>query len=405
MDTPNATDAASALRRLVLPVYLPLVFVNGGVAMLVPILPLYLTDLGLRFTPLTVVMAAAGVGSMLSQVPIGRALERYSETAVMTVALTLTAAAVGLMGVTGFIGALVALRFIAGIGSVGWLLSRQTFMTRTIDPLVRGRAMAMFGGTTRVAFLIGPILGGWTAQAFGFSAAFALTAAITATGMVPLLFWRPTSFEQRDTEAAPSGVRVSAFRDHTRSLAVAGAGQVCILAARQGRFVVLPLIGAAIGLEPGPIGALVSIGAFADLVLFPASGYLMDRFGRLAAIVPSFVLLGIGLFVLAAAESYAGVVIAAIIIGVGNGLGSGTMLALSADLAPVASPSQFLAALGAIRDGGKIVGPLAVGALADSAGLSAASVMLGAVAFVGLAILVLGVGETRDLQRTAAAAG
>ena len=76
--------------------------------------------------------------------------------------------------------ALVGLQFAWGVGSVGWLLSRQSFLTRTVEPAVRGRAMSLFGGTTRLAYLIGPLLGGWTADRFGFAAAFWTTAGVTA---------------------------------------------------------------------------------------------------------------------------------------------------------------------------------------------------------------------------------
>lgn len=394
MDRPSTS---AVLKRAILPVYLPVFAVNGGTAMLVPILPLYLRDeLGLSYTRLSVILAAAGVGSMLAQVPFGRLLARRSETAVMVSSVVLTAASTVVLGFTGLAVALVLLRFLSGVGSVGWILSRQTFLTRTINPLMRGRAMSIFGGTTRAAFLAGPLASGSIADRFDFTVAFAATAAVTLAGLLPLLFWRPSPVE-RSAHADTSAVTPppTSLTAHRRTLAIAGAGQLCILAVRQGRFVVLPLIGAAIGMNVAAIGQLVAIGSFADLALFPVAGYTMDRFGRLAAIVPSFGLLGIGLFLLAIADSATAVSVAAVVIGIGNGMGSGTMLTLSSDLAPVVGPSQFLAAMGTIRDAGKIVGPLAVGALADSAGLSTAASVLGVVAFVAIAVIAIGVGETR----------
>ena len=61
---------------------------------------------------------------------------------------------------------------------------------------------------------------------------------------------------------------------------------------------VLPLIGTAVGLSPADVGLLIGAGGLADFLLFPVSGFLMDRFGRLAAIVPAFSLMGAGLFLL-----------------------------------------------------------------------------------------------------------
>lgn len=390
------------LSKLILPVYLPCLLVNGGTAMLVPILPLYLASNGLSNTNVGIVIAGAGLGGMLSQIPFGRALEKFSETRVMVVAVALIAAAVVSLGFVAAAVALATLRLVGGIGSTGWLLSRQTFLTRVVDPSVRGRAMAVFGGTTRSAFLIGPLTSGLVADQLGFRAAFGASAAATLLGIVPLLMWERHNPEpERDT--APSTRRVArpSLRGDSRSLATAGTGQLLVVTVRQGRFVVLPLVGAAIGMSATEVGVLISIGGFADLLLFPVSGLVMDRFGRLAAIIPSFGLIGVGLFVLSAAETASMLAVAAVIIGIGNGMGSGTMLTLSADLAPIESPSGFLAALGTIRDAGRISGPLLVGAIADLAGLSWSSIVLGALSFLAVAVIVVGVGETKGTHAQA----
>lgn len=389
-------SSATVLRQLFLPVYLPVLAVNGGTAMLVPILPLYLRDLGLTFTWVSIIIGAAGIGAMAAQLPIGRLLLRTGESKVMIGSLVVVATTAALTGIIGATIALVCLRLVWGVGSVGWLLSRQTFLTRTVDAKVRGRAMSVFGGTTRLAFLLGPLISGVVANSAGFRTAFLVTGITTLLGLLPLLFWQrrsPLGIADRATRK-PS--HQASLAPHTKTLAITGAAQICIMVARQGRFVVLPLMGDDLGLGEDEIGALVAAGGFFDLLLFPVAGYLMDRFGRLSAIVPSFTLLGIGLFVLASVQSPAGIAMAAIVIGVGNGLGSGTMLTVSSDLAPIDGPSQFLGALGMIRDSGRIGGPLVVGVLADQAGLSPAAAALGGFALVGTVIFWFGLGETRD---------
>ena len=110
---------------------------------------------------------------------------------------------------------------------------------------------------------------------------------------------------------------------HWRLLLVVASGPILIMAARRGRAVVLPLIGDDLGLSPTTVGLLVSVSTGADLLLFPVAGYLMDRFGRLTAIVPAFSLMGIGLFALALADGGLAVALSGALIGVGNGLSSG----------------------------------------------------------------------------------
>jgi MFS family permease len=167
------------------------------------------------------------------------------------------------------------------------------------------------------------------------------------------------------------------------------------MAIRFGRQALFPLYGAAIGLDPGQIGLVVSLSAFADLAVFPVSGFLMDRRGRLWAVVPAFTIMSIGMFVLAATDGAVGLVASGLLVGIGNGIGSGTMLTVSTDLAPAESPGQFLAALGLIRDVGRMGGPLVVGIAADRLGIDWSAIALGAIGLATVALFLLVVGETR----------
>lgn len=396
-----STSARGVLVGLLLPIYLPALLVQTGIGMMVPILPLYLrSEGGLSFTLVTVVMGAAGIGSMLSQLPVGLLLARSAEKRVMLGALVVMAASTVVLGLTVTAIGLAVLRFFWGIGSTGWLLSRQTLMTRAAPAHVRGRAMSLFGGTARLGQFVGALLGGFTASELGFSAAFATVAAVTIAGVVPLSIDRnPTTSEAAPNQ--PDRPRLfDGFRDHGRLLLVAGSGQVSTIAVRTGHQVILPLIGAGIGLSVAEVGVLVAIGRFADLILFPVAGYVMDRFGRLFAIVPAFGGLGLGFFMLAAAADYRSVVIAATVIGLANSIGSGTMLTLASDLAPPDNPSPFLSSLGTIRESGKIAGPILVGWLADVAGLSTAATALGVLALLATGLITFGIGETRDRAPT-----
>lgn len=396
------------LRPLILPVYLPCFFINGGTAMLVPLLPLYLADVGMSESVLGLIIASAGVGGMVSQIGWGRLIDRLGDNTVLIIAVALLVFSVAAFGVVGSAIALGALRLFGGAGSAGWVLSRQTFLTHATNPATRGKAMALFGGTTRSAFLVGPLIAGTTAEFAGFAAAFLVSAITTGFGAIPLLFLA----RRANAESARSEVELAravepaerpSLLPHLRNLALAGSGQVLVIAVRSGRFVVLPLVGESVGLSPADVGFLISLGGLADLLLFPVSGLLMDRLGRLYAIVPAFTFMGIGLFLLAVASSGAAVTVAAIVIGVGNGLGSGTMLTLSADLAPDHAPSGFLAALGTIRDAGKIAGPLAVGVITDAASLSVSASVMGATSIAAAAVIALGIGETLDRSTPKAA--
>ena len=101
----------------------------------------------------------------------------------------------------------------------------------------------------------------------------------------------------------------------------------------------------------------------------------MDRFGRLYSIVPAFTVMAIGL-VLLGLDSATGVAVASVLIGGGNGLTSGAVLTLGADLVS----RERRALPGRIQPGnqsGPLRRPLVVGTIAEFAGLTASAVALG----------------------------
>jgi MFS family permease len=85
-----------------------------------------------------------------------------------------------------------------------------------------------------------------------------------------------------------------------------------------------------------------------------------------------------------------------LLIGLGNGLGSGTMMTLGADLAPVESRGEFLGMWRFVGDFGNAGGPLVVGHIADLAGLTTAPLIVAGIGLIGAMILGGLVPETLD---------
>jgi len=387
------------LRGLVLPVYLPWMTGGLGVAMLIPVLPVYLRESGMSFTLVSIVLAAAGLGAMIGGLPMGALLGRVGEDRVMVVALVVITVTTAALGVTTAVIGLTALRLAHGVGSIGLDLSRQTFMTRNVTAGHRGRSMALMGGARRFATLLGPLIGGVLADQVGYTWTFAVSGAITLVGLIPVLATRSQADNNLGTRSPatvtePGASLWASLKQHRKALVVGGVGPALVVSVREGRLIVLPLIGASLDLSNTSIGLLVAVGTGADLALFPVAGFLMDRFGRLSAIVPAFSLMGAGLIVLAFADSAATVTIAGVIMGVGNGMSAGTMLTLGSDLAPEDSPGQFLAGLAALQNFGRVLGPLVVGWFADAMGLGASAAALAVVMFVAIAWIVVLIGET-----------
>ncbi len=377
---------------LTLPVYLPWLASGIGTGVLLPVLPLYLRDHGLSFSAISVVLAAASMGSVLGGIPAGALAHRRGEDLLLVLSIVLMAVTASFLGLTTAVTALVAFRLLYGVGLIGFHQSRQTYITRRVDPRVRGRIMSLVGGTFRLSVVIGPLLGGLVVELAGFEAAFVVSGVLTASGLLALAAHRRSAQDPMPDVA--TGSTWSGIRRHLKRLLITGFGPMLVMAARDGRHVVVPLIGDSLGLSPFAVGALVAVGTSADVLLFPVAGYVMDRFGRLRAMVPAFSLLAIGLLLLGTAHTATMAVIAGIVMGVGNGMSAGSLLTLGSDLAPDDATAPFIAGFNLMANIGRVVGVLIVGWSADAIGLGRSAVALAVVLGAGVLWLVTMVGET-----------
>jgi MFS family permease len=394
------TSTLRTLRLLIVPTYLPIMAGTIGLAMLVPVLPLYLKDQGLSIGATSVVLAGVGIGASLGGLPAGSALARFGERTTLIGSFVVMGVSTAVLGFTDTAAILVGARIFFGAANSALRLSRQTYVTRRVPTGERGRALSFVGGSYRFAFLIGPIIGGVLVDLVGFRTTFLVAAATATIGLVPVTLSEPNALPLLPEVAGveSSGGLIAGLRLHWRRLLIAGWVPFMVMLVREGRFVVLPLIAHDLGMTATQVGVIVTVSTAADLALFPAAGWIMDRFGRLRAAVPAFGLIAAGLVWLGLSQSTVQVVLAGALIGVGNGLSSGAMLTLGSDLAPADAPGPFLAGMSVMQDAGRIMGPLLVGIVGNAAGLGAASIALAVVMVAAIAWFVTGIGETSKQQ-------
>jgi MFS family permease len=119
------------------------------------------------------------------------------------------------------------------------------------------------------------------------------------------------------------------------------------------------------------------------MLLFYPAGAVMDRFGRAWIAVPTVVVLGLGMMALPLTHSMLTLTVVALVMALGNGIGSGIVMTLGADAAPADARPQFLGGWRLFADFGLSAGPLLVSAITLVAPLAAACVGLGALSLAG----------------------
>jgi MFS family permease len=195
---------------------------------------------------------------------------------------------------------------------------------------------------------------------------------------------------------------VRIVRDHRHVFTTAGVGAMTIGALRAARQVVLPLWGQHIGLDAGSIAVVFGISAAMDMTLFYPAGYVMDRWGRKFVAVPCLTILAVGLLVVPLTDDFSSLAAVGILLGFGNGMGSGIVMTLGSDFAPASGRASFLGVWRFLGDVGTAGGPLVVGAVAGVLSLGAASIFMGVIGVIGAVLIATRVPEPLHAIRAAA---
>lgn len=395
-------------------IYGPTIIFALGEGAVIPLIPVIAARLGADIAMAALIGAALVVGQVCGNVPSGWAVSRIGERYTMAFA--------GLLALGGAIGFafapnLVILTisiFAIGFSAAAFGLARHAFMTTRVPLSFRARALSLLGGSFRLGMFVGPFIsaallaltGTESSSVWFFALCLAIVVALVTFGPDPETAvtlpraHASTTIDYEDTgeliatgpipvASEPStGVFRTMWNNRVllSRLGVAAASLASIRSARQS---LLPLWGVSIGLDAQTIALVVGISGAIDFALFYASGQIMDRYGRLWAALPAMILMGVGFLALAfthdlpqAAMWYAAF---AVVLGVGNGLSSGILLTLGADVAPEKDPAAFLGSWRTLTDAGGAVTPLVVSGVTAVASLSWATGVIGVIGLFGAA--------------------
>ncbi len=384
---------------LLLPIYLPAVFASLSLGITDPVLPLLAQELGADFAMVGITVSAMTFGMLLTDLPGGIVLSRLGERKTMLLG-TFTA---GLGGVAMLwvenVAQAILLRMLLGVGFSLFALARHTYIAERVPVGDRGQATAMFGGVARAARLAGPFIGGTVAYQLNLRAPFALIGGLWFFTFLAVFAYMPKTqpiiTDQPVTIANYTAQIGRTWREHWRILLSAGTGQFLAQLVRRGRSTIIPLFGKnVLGLDVDEIGLVMSIAQGFDTALFYPAGVLMDRFGRKFAIIPSFLLQALGFILLPFTTSFWTLTMVTSMIGLGSGIGSGTMMTLGADLSPRYERSTFLGTWRMMGSAGFTASPIIIGTIADALSLTEASMVIGGLGLMSSFLFARFVPET-----------
>ena len=371
------------LRDIALAAYGPSIVSAIGHGAVMPILALRALELGADVPTAAFMVALLMIGSLVASLPAGALVARIGERRALTTVGSLDAGAMAFAALTDSVVALGLAVVFSGMTWTVFMMARQGYMIDAVPVAYRARAMSGLGGSMRVGVFIGPLVGaglihfGALTWVFWLAAAMSLASALLARSMPDVGSERRATTEHLSV--------TSVLVAHRRTLLTVGVAVIVISASRSLRTVLLPLWAEHVGLAASTTSLIFAAAALVDIAFFFPGGWLMDSYGRFVVAVPVVATTAAGCLVLPMATTAVTIGAVMMLMAMGNGLGSGIVMTLGADTAPVDGRAQYLGGWRLCGDIGSSGGVLLVGAVAAVAPLATACLVMGAAAALGTA--------------------
>jgi MFS family permease len=390
-------SVSSTIRALVWPVYVPSFLLSVGQGILIPVLPGFAKqEMAAAIGMIGVVIAARHIGMLIFDVPAGILVTRLGLRRTMLAGVVLFGVAAIWAGLSPNITSLIIARLLTGVSFALWSISRHTYIAAVVPIEVRGRTLSLFGGISRIATILGPLLGGILAEYVGIKVPFFAQAIVAVLTLAVVL-----STTKDMVEPARSKAHNNVFAElgtvmkrHRRDFATAGVAAVTLQFIRAGREFIIPVWGGELGLGEAKIGYIATASFAIDSMLFPIVGYSMDKWGRKSTGIPAFIVLSLAIALIPLTGSFGALLAVGLLAGLGNGLSSGFVLIMGTDLSPKENPGEFLGVWRLISDTGGASGPIAIGGIAQVVTLGVASIATAGVGVFGTLMLIFVVRET-----------
>jgi MFS family permease len=388
----SGTGEDFSLRSVAIAAFGPATLFGLAEGSMLPVIALSSIDRGASTAIAALINALLGIGSIVTNIPSGILATRIGERKSMLVAAAVAVAGLILCLVNLGHGAVSLVVFGLGVLLLGaassvYTLARQSYLTEIVPPQMRARALSTLGGTLRVGMFVGPFLGAGAEELWGLAGAYYVSLAAMA-GAAVIVYLVPDLEETDEHKAAAAEVTTwGILKQYWRTFATLGVGVVLLSAIRQTRQVVIPLWAAHIGLSPTANSVIYGIAGLVDVLTFYPAGKVMDLYGRRWVAVPCAAVLGVSFVVMPFTHAIVTLTLTAMIMGFGNGIGSGIVMTLSADTSPEIGRPTFLGLWRELSDAGQGIGPLILSAVTGLAGLAAGITVSGLVGFAAAAAM------------------
>ena len=394
-----------SLRRIAVSAFGPSLLFGLGEGAILPVIPLTARELGASVPMAALVVTLIGVGSLVSNIPASLITMHRGERWAIVAAALWCAVAMALCALTGHLGVFALGSFMVGMSQAVFSLARQSYLTEVVPVAFRARALSTLGGSMRIGLFIGPFIAAAAIHRYGIVGAYgvgvaALVVAALVAARIPDLEARHAGAQPGADEPQPATpTLLSTLRDHRHVFVTLGVGVTLVSAVRATRQALIPLWADHLGLAPSVASLIYGLAGGIDMLVFYPAGKVMDQKGRRWVAVPSMIIMGVALLLTPFTSGATTLLIAAMAIGFGNGIGSGMVMTIGADHSPSHGRAHFLGVWRLMSDLGSSCGPALLSFLAATLSLGAGIAVTGVIAFAAAAQLAYWIPRAHTRRR------
>ncbi|MGW0183627.1 MFS transporter [Nocardia sp. NPDC003345] len=358
--------------------------ISIGFGLVSPVLPQFALSFGVGVAAASAIVSAFAAMRLLFAPVSGRMVQMLGERRIYLVGLLIVAVSTGASAFAQTYWQLMVLRSLGGVGSTMFTVSSMALVIRLSPPAERGRVTGLWSTCFLIGGLSGPLVGGALAG-FGLRAPF-LIYAIALLAAVAVVYFNLRDSRLADTESA-GDVRTVSFMqglsrpEYRAALWSNFANGAAVFGVRMA--LVPLLVVEVLGQPSGMAGVALTVFAAGNATVLFFSGRLSDRYGRRPLLISGALVCAIGTTGLGLAPDLTWLLVTSFVAGIGSGLFTPAQQAAVGDIiGSRARGGTMLAGFQMSQDLGTVLGPIIVGAIAQSLSYGAGLAVTGSLLLV-----------------------
>jgi DHA1 family tetracycline resistance protein-like MFS transporter len=369
-----------------------------GFTIVMPLLPRFAEEYGFGKGQIGLLMAAYPMCQLLAGPILGRLSDRYGRRPVLAISQAGTALSFVILGLSRDFTVMFLARLLDG-ASGGNILVAQAYVADVTGPEDRARGLGLIGAAFGAGFVLGPVLGwvlvqipapaGWSLRVpFLVAAGFSTLAWILVLTRLPESLPKDAGARQAARVMSWRGVRDVLGNARVGLLVAVGALTVLAFAALEGTFSLF--LERRLGwTTKQAFAGFALLGFVSALVQGGLIRRLVPRFGEPPLILIGLTTLAVGLALLAWAGQAPGLLGATVVVGVGQGLASPSVLGLLSRVTPASEQGAVFGTLTSAQTLARMTNYLVANQLLDRKNPAAPYWEAAAIAVVALGLAAI----------------